>query len=136
MEDLSAVLLQNLHEKESQNAAGDDFANAYRQHDERNATFEMIGISEHERYDDSVGKDGRDRAADLGNHGGFRILALIVSDQIGSHRAKERCKASENNVPNDAIRQPIGKNASDKEPWNCSRRKKGKDGEQIDDTVE
>lgn len=128
-ENLIAVFLQRLHQEESQNAAGDHFADADRQHKERNAAFKMIGIGQDERNDNGVGQDGRERAAKLANQGGLGILGLTVSDQIGPDRTKERCKASKDNVPDDTIGQPIGKNASNQESWNCSRRKKGKDGE-------
>ncbi len=118
-----------MHQEKSQNAAGDHFADADRQHKERNAAFKMIGIGKDERNDDGIGQDGRERAAKLANQGGLGVLGLTVSDQIGPDRTKERCKASEDNVPDDAIGQPIGKNATDKKPRDRSWRKKGKDGE-------
>ena len=128
-ENLIAVFLQRLHQEESQNAAGDHFADADRQHKERNAAFKMIGIGKDKRNDDGVGQDGRERAAKLANQSGLCSRALTVSDQIGPNRAHERCKASEDDVPDNAIGQPVGKKASDQKSRNCSRRKKGKNGE-------
>lgn len=89
----------------------------------------MIGIGKDKRNDDGVGQDGRDRAADLVHYRVLRILGLSVCKKIGPNRAQERCKASEDDVPDNAIGQPVGKKASDQKSRNCSRRKKGKNGE-------
>lgn len=129
-EKVSAIFLQHLQKKESKDPAGDHFADADRQHEERYAAFEFIYISKNEGDDENVGNDGRKRATDLVGHGLFRILGLAtLADQISSDRAKERCDAAKHNVQEHAVAQIIRQDASDKESGDRCRREKGKDGE-------
>ena len=128
-ENVSAIFLQRLQQKESQDPAGDHFANADCQHEERNASFEMIYISKNEGNDEDIGNNGRKRATDLVEHGLFRIRRLMLADHVSSECAKERCDAAKHNVQEHAVAQIISQDASDKESGDCCRREKGKDGE-------
>ena len=83
----SAEGKERLQKELTQTHAGDQLADTYSQHEQRNAAGDVIGVGQDKRDDQRVGYNGRDRAQEA-----------VGPERVGAQGAEQRRKSAENDV--------------------------------------
>jgi len=122
-EQAPAITAGNAVQQIAADAAADEFSEKNRSHKEQIAPFRAVYIQQHERDDQGVGKNVRDRCPQ----------AAELAGQAADHGAEQCGGRTDDNVPWQGACQKVGQQTADGKAGNGRGSKAGKDAQHLRD---